>query len=208
MTGFSAPTGSTWRSRRGSSRSPPRGRASTAPARSSAPPSGRPVFSRVGPVRPRKLGHVVVGSTDQESSHRFFTAGIGFKVSDRILGAAAFMRCSTDQHNVMIQHAPVTILHHTSWQVEGVDEIGRGATALLGKDPGRQVWGLAGITSAPTSSGTSRTRPATSRSTTPTWTASWTTRCGRPGTGPTRAPSSARVRPRRRRSSIARTSPT
>ena len=100
------------------------------------------MFSRVGPVRPRKLGHVVVGSTDQESSHRFFTASIGFKVSDRILGVAAFMRCSTDHHNVMIQHAPVTMLHHTSWQVEGVDEIGRGATALLGKDPGRQVWGL------------------------------------------------------------------
>jgi catechol-2,3-dioxygenase len=101
-----------------------------------------PGVLRVGPVRPRKLGHVVVGSTDQESSHRFFTEGIGFKVSDRIPGVAAFMRCSTDHHNVMIQHAPVTMLHHTSWQVEDVDEIGRGATALLGKDPGRHVWGL------------------------------------------------------------------
>ena len=166
-----------------------------------------PGVLRVGPVRPRKLGHVVVGSTDQESSHRFFTEGIGFKVSDRIPGVAAFMRCSTDHHNVMIQRAPVTMLHHTSWQVEDVDEIGRGATALLDKDPGRHVWGLGGITSAPTSSGTSRTRPATSLSTTPTWTASWTTHCGRPGTGPIRAPSTAGVRPRRRRSSIPRTSP-
>jgi catechol 2,3-dioxygenase-like lactoylglutathione lyase family enzyme len=101
-----------------------------------------PGVLRVGPVRPRKLGHVVVGSTDQESSHRFFTEGIGFKVSDRIPGVAAFMRCSTDHHNVMIQRAPVTMLHHTSWQVEDVDEIGRGATALLDKDPGRHVWGL------------------------------------------------------------------
>ena len=101
-----------------------------------------PGVLREGPVRPRKLGHVVIGSTDQESSHRFFTEGIGFKVSDRIPGVAAFMRCSTDHHNIMIQHAPVTMLHHTSWQVEDVDEIGRGATALLGKDPGRHVWGL------------------------------------------------------------------
>jgi len=63
-------------------------------------------------------------------------------VSDRIPGVAAFMRCSADHHNVMIQHAPVTMLHHTSLQVEDIDEIGRGATALLGKDPSRHVWGL------------------------------------------------------------------
>jgi hypothetical protein len=42
----------------------------------------------------------------------------------------------------MIQHAPVTMLHHTSWQVDDVDEIGRGAKALLDADPGRHVWGL------------------------------------------------------------------
>ena len=101
-----------------------------------------PGVLRDGPVRPRKLGHVVVGSTDQESSHRFFAEGIGFKVSDRIPGVAAFMRCSTDHHNLMIQQAPVTMLHHTSWQVDDIDEIGRGAKALLDTDPGRHVWGL------------------------------------------------------------------
>ncbi|TVY99815.1 dioxygenase [Trebonia kvetii] len=101
-----------------------------------------PGVLRDRPVRPRKLGHVVVGSTDAESSHRFFTEGIGFKVSDRIPGVAAFMRCSTDHHNLMIQQAPVTMLHHTSWQVDDVDEIGRGAKTLLEKDPGRHVWGL------------------------------------------------------------------
>ncbi len=57
-------------------------------------------------------------------------------------GLAAFMRCSTDHHNVLVQQAPVSFLHHTSWQVEDVDEIGRGATAMLEKDPDRHVWGL------------------------------------------------------------------
>jgi hypothetical protein len=33
-------------------------------------------------------------------------------------------------------------LHHTSWQVDDVDEIGRGATDMLAKDPNRHVWGL------------------------------------------------------------------
>ncbi|HEV2635866.1 MAG TPA: VOC family protein [Actinocrinis sp.] len=93
-------------------------------------------------VRPRKLGHVVLGSTDQEGSQRFFTEGLGFKVSDSVPGLAAFMRCSTDHHNVLVQQAPVPFLHHTSWQVEDVDEVGRGASAMLEKDPGRHVWGL------------------------------------------------------------------
>jgi len=43
---------------------------------------------------------------------------------------------------VLVQKAPVSYLHHTSWQVEDVDEVGRGATAMLEKDPDRHVWGL------------------------------------------------------------------
>jgi len=85
---------------------------------------------------------VVVGSTDQEASTKFFTEGLGFKVSDRVPFLAAFMRCSTDHHNVLVQQAPVSYLHHTSWQVDDVDDVGRGATAMLEKDPDRHVWGL------------------------------------------------------------------
>jgi catechol 2,3-dioxygenase-like lactoylglutathione lyase family enzyme len=101
-----------------------------------------PAILREHAVRPRKLGHVVLGSTDQETSQRFFQEGIGFKVSDTVPGMAAFMRCSTDHHNVLVQQAPVSFLHHTSWQVDDVDEVGRGATAMLEKDPARHVWGL------------------------------------------------------------------
>ncbi len=97
---------------------------------------------RSAPVRPRKLGHVVLGSTDLPASQRFFLRGIGFKVSDEIAGLAAFLRCSTDHHNLLVQAAPVPLLHHTSWQVDDVDEIGRGAHALLAADPSRHVWGL------------------------------------------------------------------
>lgn len=50
---------------------------------------------------------------------------------------AAFMRCCTDYHNVLVQQAPVNFLHHTSWQVDDVDDFGRGATAMLEKDPSR-----------------------------------------------------------------------
>jgi catechol 2,3-dioxygenase-like lactoylglutathione lyase family enzyme len=97
---------------------------------------------RENKVRPRRLGHAVIGSTDLEASTRFFVDGIGFKVSDAIPGIGAFLRCSTDHHNVLVQRAPVPMLHHTSWQVDDIDEVGRGATAMLEKDPARHVWGL------------------------------------------------------------------
>ncbi|MEU1276145.1 VOC family protein [Streptomyces sp. NPDC005799] len=106
-------------------------------------PNGRaPGILREDRVRPRSLGHVVIGSTDQAATQKFFTEGIGLKISDVVPSLAAFMRCSTDHHNILVQQAPVNFLHHTAWQVDDVDEIGRGATAMLEKDAGRHVWGL------------------------------------------------------------------
>jgi catechol-2,3-dioxygenase len=105
--------------------------------------SPRLVAEGVEPAaRPRKLGHVVIGTTDLEPSQKFFMQGIGFKLSDQISDRAFFLRCSEDHHNLLLQHAPVQFLHHTSWQVEDVDEIGHGAQHLLAKDPGRHVWGF------------------------------------------------------------------
>ncbi|MGQ4617143.1 VOC family protein [Nocardia sp. R7R-8] len=101
-----------------------------------------PGVLRTNRVRPRKLGHVVVGSTDQAASTRFFVEGIGFKISDRVPHMASFLRCSADHHNLLIQHAPVNFLHHTAWEVDDVDEVGRGATAMLEGHPERHVWGL------------------------------------------------------------------
>ena len=99
-------------------------------------------IGRTAPVRPRKLGHVVIGSLDQQASQRFFAEGLGFRISDEVPGLAAFMRCSTDHHNVLVQQAPLNFLHHTAWEVEDVDEVGRGATAMLEGHPERHVWGL------------------------------------------------------------------
>jgi catechol 2,3-dioxygenase-like lactoylglutathione lyase family enzyme len=101
-----------------------------------------PGFARTGPVRPRKLGHAVLGSVDHRTTTAFFVDGLGFKVSDRIKDVGAFLRCSTDHHNVLVLSAPVNFLHHTSWQVDDIDEVGRGAGAMLEGRPERHVWGL------------------------------------------------------------------
>jgi hypothetical protein len=42
----------------------------------------------------------------------------------------------------LIQAAPVTFLHHTSWEVVDVEEVGRGAHAMLAEHPERHVWGI------------------------------------------------------------------
>lgn len=97
---------------------------------------------RTDPVRPRKLGHVSIGTTDVPTTQRFFTYGIGFKVSDEVRDFGAFLRCSPDHHNLAVQAAPVPFMHHSSWEVDDVDEIGRGAEALLAEHPERHTWGL------------------------------------------------------------------
>ena len=79
------------------------------------PPSSEPTPARCGkcglsPVRPRKLGHVVIRSLDIAASQRFFTEGIGFKLTDTAPGLASFMLCSADHHNLLLQAAPVNFL--------------------------------------------------------------------------------------------------
>ncbi|HEY3260466.1 MAG TPA: VOC family protein [Pseudonocardiaceae bacterium] len=101
-----------------------------------------PGIMREHRVRPRRLGHIVLGSDDYEVSSSFFVDGIGFKVSDLVKGAGAFLRCTTDHHNLLLLRAPVSFLHHTGWQVEDLDEVGRGAMAMLEGHPERHVWGL------------------------------------------------------------------
>lgn len=112
------------------------------PGRIDRPDWRAPGILRDDRVRPRKLGHLVIGSTDQAASQKFFTDGIGLKVSDVVPSIAAFMRCSPDHHNILVQQTPVNSLHQTPWQVDDIDEIGRGVTAMLENNPERHVWGL------------------------------------------------------------------
>ena len=101
-----------------------------------------PAIFNTGKASPRRLGHVLYTTTDFDASIAFLTNVIGFKMSDSSPGVIAFMRCGTDHHNIGLINAPVPFFHHSSWQVNNVDEIGQGAQHLLTADPGRSVWGL------------------------------------------------------------------
>jgi catechol 2,3-dioxygenase-like lactoylglutathione lyase family enzyme len=113
------------------------GRAARVNARSAA------AFTPKDPPRPRKLSHVVATSTDPIASRRFFVEGLGFRVSDELKGlGAAFMRCSTDHHNLLVQPGPFAFLHHTAWEMNDVDAVGAAAAAMVAADPTRHAWGL------------------------------------------------------------------
>jgi catechol 2,3-dioxygenase-like lactoylglutathione lyase family enzyme len=113
------------------------GRTARPNARSSAVLAGAPV------PRPRKLAHVVLTSPDCAATRRFFVEGVGFRVSDEMPGGiASFLRCSTDHHNLLVQRAPISFLHHTAWEMDDVDAVGRAASAMVAADPARHAWGL------------------------------------------------------------------
>ncbi|MEM7342025.1 MAG: VOC family protein [Actinomycetota bacterium] len=94
------------------------------------------------PVRPSNLTHVVYASPDQPTTLRFFTDVLGFEVSDGLDGIVAFVRCSEVHHNVAIQAGPVAYPHHIAFEMDEVDDVVRGGTAMVEADPQRHTWGL------------------------------------------------------------------
>ncbi|WP_028219689.1 VOC family protein [Paraburkholderia oxyphila] len=112
------------------------------PGRYARPNERIDAFYRTGPVKPRKLGHVVLGSSNAKVTRAFFIDGLGFKASDTVNGVGTFMRCSTEHHNVFLLESNVDFMHHTGWQVEDVDEVGRGATHMIKRNGETHVWGL------------------------------------------------------------------
>lgn len=94
------------------------------------------------PRPPRRLGHLVLGTPDIAATRSFLVDGLGFKVSDEFPGVIAFLRCSTDHHNVAIVCSDVPHLQHYSWECDDVDHIGHAAARLLRTDPARQAWGF------------------------------------------------------------------
>ncbi len=98
------------------------------------PPAGRG-------AAPRRLGHVLLFTGDLARQADFYTRVLGMKLSDRCQGIIAFLRCSTDHHNLALLVSKGPGFHHGSFEVGDVDEIAMGAQRMLeaGTPPG---WGL------------------------------------------------------------------
>jgi catechol 2,3-dioxygenase-like lactoylglutathione lyase family enzyme len=122
---------------------PPPAVATNAPGRTLRVDQRSPAALAAAPPRPRRLSHVVIASTDAAASRRFFVEGVGFRVSDEVPGfGASFLRCSTDHHNLLVQQGPVAFLHHSAFEMDDVDAVGRAAAAMVAADEERHAWGL------------------------------------------------------------------
>lgn len=95
------------------------------------------------PVRPVKLGHVVLFTPDVMASVKFVTEGLGMGLADHVLDLVAFTcaRKDSDHHVVAFGKSGGIGFHHASFQVADPDEVGRGGNALLAK-AGRGDWGF------------------------------------------------------------------
>ena len=71
----------------------------------------------------------------------FYSRVLGLKLSDRVKNIIAFLRCSTDHHNLAFLSSKGPGFHHGSFQVGSIDEIALSATRM--RDAGwQQGWGL------------------------------------------------------------------
>ena len=95
-----------------------------------------------GPRPPRRLGHLVIGTPDLPATRDLLATGLGCRLSDEVEGFVAFLRCSTEHHNIGLVHSPVPLLQHYSWECDDVDHLGHTATALYRADPARHSWGF------------------------------------------------------------------
>ncbi len=104
----------------------------SAPARGMAPQ-----------VRPRRLSHILLFTPDVSGMVDFATEILGVRLSDRSGDAVAFMHGAhgSDHHMLAFAKSSHSGLHHASWDVGSIDEVGAGAEQMrqAGYDEG---WGL------------------------------------------------------------------
>lgn len=99
--------------------------------------------TQYGPVRPLRLGHVLLFSPDVMASARFVVEALGMGLADRAQDVIAFTcaRRNSDHHVLAFAKSPGIGFHHASFQVVDPDEVGRAGRALLDKT-GRGDWGV------------------------------------------------------------------
>ena len=92
-----------------------------------------PSRSAAGTVRPRRLSHILLFSSDVLRSARFYSDSLGLRLSDRSADIIAFLHGahSSDHHMLAFAKSEGPGLHHSSWVVPDVDEVGLGMEQMV-----------------------------------------------------------------------------
>ena len=129
---------------------------------------------------PRRLAHVLVFATDIPKTIAFYRDVLGMRLSDRSGDMIAFMHGihGSDHHMIAFVKSDGPGLHHLSWDVASINDIGLGASHMADKGFAR-AGASAATCSARTSSTTCAIRGAATRNIPPTSTTCRSTTTGR-----------------------------
>jgi catechol 2,3-dioxygenase-like lactoylglutathione lyase family enzyme len=91
-----------------------------------------PPRSKASAVRPRRLSHVLRFTPDVSRMIRFCEDVLGLRLSDRSGDLVAFLHTphGSDHHLVAFVKSEAPGLHHSSWDVGSIDEVGWGAETM------------------------------------------------------------------------------
>lgn len=94
-------------------------------------------------VQPRRLSHALMFSPDVLGAIQFYEDALGLRLSDRSEDVVAFMHGAhgSDHHLIALAKSNGPGLHHTSWDVANIDEVGLGMEQMLGAGYTRG-WGV------------------------------------------------------------------
>jgi len=92
-----------------------------------------PGRSRIQPVRPLYLSHILLFSADVDATVAFCVDMLGLRVSDRSRDIIAFLHTphGSDHHLVAFAKSAGGGLHHSSWCVPSIDAVGLGTQQML-----------------------------------------------------------------------------
>jgi catechol 2,3-dioxygenase-like lactoylglutathione lyase family enzyme len=103
---------------------------------SSAPGvAGAPSSSRKPLVQPRRLAHMLLFTRDIPQAIKFYGEVLGLRLSDRSGDLIAFMHGihGSDHHMIAFVKSEGPGLHHLSWDVASINDIGIGAMHMADK---------------------------------------------------------------------------
>jgi catechol 2,3-dioxygenase-like lactoylglutathione lyase family enzyme len=107
---------------------------------------GRPgtyANSKAPRIRPRRLSHFALYTTDVNASIRYFERTIGLKLSDQSGEFVAFLhgRHGSDHHMLALVKSDHRGMHHVSWDVGSVQDVGLGY-AQMARAGFTRGWGV------------------------------------------------------------------
>ena len=102
-----------------------------------------PARKNASPVKPRRLAHCLIFTTDIDQAINFYRENLGLRLSDRSGNIVAFMHGihGSDHHLIAFAQSDAPGLHHCSWDVSDVNQIGLGAMLMADKGY-TKGWGL------------------------------------------------------------------